>query len=679
MKNKKKLYSVAVVLTALVLFLILVSSTALESRDSRTQSTATIGAKLEPVYDTEYSYIEIPSRTTPSSICSVNITVKNKGTETWNKNGKEPVHISYHWKNANGTVVPDGLRTSLPYDVIPGDAINSKILIKTPDKEGNYTLVIDLVKEGVSWFETQGARPFEREVEISRDFLEQKGKLEYRTDYPEINKLQALIVNTTNSSATMFVEKGKSIFGFYAGSGYPQIWVRDSATVIQTGRYLFPETFFGSWIEAFCDNQEINGSIPDYISPYGSDKNTVETDQEASLVHSVYLYYKMTGNASWLEKKVKGKRIIDRMDDSLMWVLLNRYNNEYGLITGAHTADWGDVQFEDTPGTDVSEKTHWTCDIYDNSVFFQACNELSLMHSDLEESERAIFWADTARSIKEHTNGHLWQQKKGYYRMHVHISPANSDFNEDEMFPMGGNVIAIQSGLANHTQAEQIFEIAKERKIQVNASTIGCVLIPAYPAGFFTNPIMDEEYEYQNGGQWDWFSGRLVLEEFINGRNEDAVIHLREIANQDDTMGGLYEWYTRNGTGKGSPMFLGSAGVLGQCVIEGYFGVDLSDNRLVITPRLEANNGSISLYEPASDTRLSYNYTSFQNNTTLFDYETNYPGQIRFNFLVPENKRAYISSDIPIKSTYYKNENENGRYLTFSSERNRSVYKIIYY
>lgn len=300
-----------------------------------------------------------------------------------------------------------------------------------------------------------------------------------------------------------------------------------------------------------------------------------------------------------------------------------------------------------------------------------------MMYSDLEESDKADFWANTALSIKENTNKNLWQQNKGYYKMHVQISSTNPKFKEDEIFPMGGNEIAIQSGLANHSQAKQIFEIAKERKKQVNASTIGCVLVPAYPARFFANPGMDEEYEYQNGGQWDWFAGRLILEEFLNGRNEDALTRLKEIASQDNNQGGFYEWYTLNGTGKGSPKFLGSAGVLGQCVIEGYFGVDLSANSLIITPRLGVKNGSISLYEPASDTKLSYNYTSFKNNTILFDYETNYPGEIRFNFPIPENKRAYIDTDLHPENTYY--DTENGKYLTFSSESNRSVYKIVYY
>lgn len=676
MIKKNKLFLIILTSIFLVLFLILISSPEFASKDPNSLPIPNTGIERVP-YGTEYSYIKIPSQLTPNSMCYINVTVKNTGTQTWNKDGKNPVCISYHWKTPNETVVHDGLRTFLPDNGRPGDTINSTILIITPGQEGNYTLIIDLVKEYAFWFEAQGAKPFEKEIEISKNPMEQKGKFDYRTDYPEINKLHNLIVKTVNSSTTVLVENGKSVFGFNAGSGYPQIWVRDGATGIQTERFLFQDIFFSSWIEAFCGNQMKNGSIPDYISLYGSDKNTVETDQETSFVHSAYLYYKMTGNTTWLKKMIEGRRIIDRTDDSLIWVLKNRYNNKYGLIMGAYTADWGDVQFEDTPGTHISKKTHWTCDIYDNSLFYQACNDLSLMHLAIEEKNKAIFWADIARSIKENANKHLWQQNKGYYKMHVQISPVKLDFDENEIFPMGGNTMAIQSGLANHTQTEQIFEVAKERKMQVNASTIGCVLIPSYPAGFFANPIMNETYEYQNGGQWDWFAGRLVLEEFINGRNKDAVAHLREIANQDNNNGELYEWHTLNGTGKGSPMYLGSAGVLGQCVVEGYFGVDLSNNSLIITPRLGANNGSISLYEPTSNTCLSYNYTVFQDNTILFDYETNYPGNIKFNFLIPENKGAYIDSDVPIMTTYYKDE--AGRYLMFSSESNRSVYKIVYH
>jgi hypothetical protein len=42
--------------------------------------------------------------------------------------------------------------------------------------------------------------------------------------------------------------------------------------------------------------------MSDYISPIGTDEDTVETDKEANLVHSAYLYYKITGTLRGMEK-----------------------------------------------------------------------------------------------------------------------------------------------------------------------------------------------------------------------------------------------------------------------------------------------------------------------------------------------------------------------------------------
>jgi hypothetical protein len=57
------------------------------------------------------------------------------------------------------------------------------------------------------------------------------------------------------------------------------------------------------------------------------------------------------------------------------------------------------------------------------------------------------------------------------------------------------------------------------------------------------------------------------------------------------------KWYSQ----RQSNVF-GKRSRTGACVIEGYFGVGLSKNSLVIAPRLGVNNGSISLYERTSYT-----------------------------------------------------------------------------
>jgi len=618
-------------------------------------------------YDADFVRLSLPGSMHSDSFYMINLVLKNIGSENWNSGGEYPVRLSYHWFKEEGDLVLwDGYRTKLPSDVPPGETLTIGINIKTPSEPGRYSLVIDPVKEGVTWFETGGSQPLIGNITVEETPVTFIDGLDYASEYSEINELEELIQNTLKSSAISFDGRSGRVYGFFAGSGYPQIWVRDSATIIPTARYFYEDRLFTTWIEEFLIDQAENGSVYDFVSPMGLDKNTVETDQETSLVHSAYQYYRISGNESWLRKDVNGKEIILRLDESLRYLLNNKYNNTSGLIEGAYTADWGDVQFEDSPGTDITDQSHMTCDIYDNSMFYRACEELSFMYSALGDEGNAIFWSKTAETIRDNTNRYLWQEDEGFYKMHV---PAlNFDFSEEGMFPMGGNAMAVRSGLANHTQASRIFKTANERKQLINSTTIGCVLHPSYSEGFFSNPIMDEEYEYQNGGQWDWFAGRLILAEFENGFSEDAVSHLAEISDQNVKSGGLYEWYNLAGEGRGSQNYAGSAGVLGEAIIEGYFGVCLSHNGLEIKPRLGDHNGSISLFEPATGAEVFYNYSVFQNETIILDYDSNIQTSYNVSVLIPSGK--FISNvmldDVSIKFENFKIGDDE--YVSFVSD-----------
>lgn len=199
--------------------------------------------------------------------------------------------------------------------------------------------------------------------------------------------------------------------------------------------------------------------------------------------------------------------------------------------------------------------------------------------------------------------------------------------------------MAILAGCANESQVDHILANTIIKFEASNASSIGVVLYPPYPDGFFSNPIMDQAYEYQNGGLWDWFAGRFILAEYHHGFSTRATHHLHEIAAQDIHAGGLYEWYTPEGSGRGSTNFTGSAGVLGTCIIEGYFGIQLSHDTLTITPRLAEKNGSITLTEPMTGTDISYNYRYLPGNAGIFEYESNYPDST-INILMPEKSKA---------------------------------------
>ncbi|WP_201741450.1 glucosidase family protein [Sinomicrobium soli] len=96
---------------------------------------------------------------------------------------------------------------------------------------------------------------------------------------------------------------------------------------------------------------------------------------------------------------------------------------------------------------------------------------------------------------------------------------------------------------------------------KAGASTIGLTLYPPYPEGTFLNEGM-HPYGYQNGGDWTWFGGRMIIALFENGFRKAAFEHLRPMLDRVIANDGFYEWYTPDNSPRGSASFKGSAGVL---------------------------------------------------------------------------------------------------------------------
>lgn len=60
------------------------------------------------------------------------------------------LQLAYHWLDDSGIVVWDGLRTPLEMDIT--SAYSQPMKIRSPEQPGDYTLVVDLVLEGIRWF-----------------------------------------------------------------------------------------------------------------------------------------------------------------------------------------------------------------------------------------------------------------------------------------------------------------------------------------------------------------------------------------------------------------------------------------------------------------------------------------------------------------------------------------------
>jgi len=364
--------------------------------------------------------------------------------------------------------------------------------------------------------------------------------------------------------------------GFNAGDGYGEVWIRDYNTFIELSAEVFEDEVLKENLLVFFrmqgdDGNIIDGFIPadkaddgyDYIYSkleprYAGHKNTVETDQESSLVQAVYKYVKATGDASILNEVVGEKTVAARLEWSVDFLMNHRYNEQYGLLWGATTADWGDVQPEHEWGVFITDDTHYAIDIYDNAMFLIALENLMELLPNLKEK-----WQPVHRQIFDNSRKFLWDEANQKFIPHVYLdgSPFPDDFDENEIYYHGGTAVAIEAGLLSKDEVKTAIEKMDENVKAAGAGSIGLTMYPPYPEGFFKNKGM-YPYGYQNGGDWTWFGGRMIQQLIKNGFPQEAYNHMQPMVKRVKDNNGFFEWYTVNNEPKGSGTFRGSAGVL---------------------------------------------------------------------------------------------------------------------
>jgi hypothetical protein len=485
----------------------------------------------------------------------------------------------------------------------------------------------------------------------------------YATGDPALDALQALLFPTLEANRREFTGQTGIVRGFGAGGVYPQVWLRDSATMIPATRYYFPAEWLTSWLEEHLSHQRPDGQLWDWIAagdaaPFkadapragqvyraggvvlSADKNTTATDQEASAVESAAQVFAFTGDREWLRKKVVGRRLVDRLDAALEWVLRERLSAR-GLVTGALTADWGDVSpaHRDQRAIYRDDETPLVEGLYVSVMTFRAAESLGRLFEGLEEEERAGHWRETAARLRAAVNRRLWQEGRGFYRFQVSLPGPKPRVPVDDaaMFALGGNALAILYGVADPGQTARIVAAAEERQRIHGVSTIAGVLLPPFPTGFFAHSIQREAWTYQNGGQWDWWAGRFLLAEFRNGHAEAAHRQLLDIARRVEASGGsLHEWYTPSGEARGSPAYAGSAGALSGALYQGLFGIDSRKEGLALTVRLGTAPGSVRVHEPALGRRIAYEWRyDADARTGRLHLESNAPGKGTLRVLLP--------------------------------------------
>ncbi|SFS85707.1 hypothetical protein SAMN04487906_1921 [Zhouia amylolytica] len=384
--------------------------------------------------------------------------------------------------------------------------------------------------------------------------------------------------------------------GFNAGDGYGEVWIRDYNTFIELSAEVFDKETLKENLLVFFRLQGEDGNIIDGFIPkekavateggykyiysdlepnYCGHKNTVETDHESSLVQAVYKYVIKTGDREFMNEKVGELTVAERMEKSMEFLMNERWSDKYGLIYGATTADWGDVQHSHPWGVFITDDTHYCLDIYDNAMLLIALDNMM----ELIPATKAK-WEPIRKDIAKNTMEVLWDEKNQKFIPHVYLegSPYPDDFNENEIYYHGGTAVAIEAGLLNKKQIKTSLNKMIANVKESGAGSIGLTMYPPYPEWAFENKGM-YPYGYQNGGDWTWFGGRMIQQLINYGFIKEAYQQMKPMTERVVVNDGFYEWYTVDNKPEGSGTFRGSAGVLYIAIEQFYDWAEQVENK----------------------------------------------------------------------------------------------------
>jgi len=390
-----------------------------------------------------------------------------------------------------------------------------------------------------------------------------------------LTEIKSKILKDSSLNRVKSMAAGLIKTGFNAGSGYGEVWIRDFNTFIELSCKLMPPDSIKDRLRIFFQMQGADGNIVDGYIPkkkadvgynyiysknapgFAGHKNTVETDQETSLIQAVYKYVKATNDRNFLNENIDGKSVQSRLSGALDFLMKKRYSPQYGLIYGATTVDWGDVQPETNWGVVLDSTSHLAIDIYDNAMLVIALNNY------IELFPKSDRWKEVRHKIQTNIRKYLWDEKHQKFIPHIYLngSPFPASFDENKINYHGGTTIAIEAGLLNKKEIQEVNEQMLRNVKLSGAMSIGLTIYPPYPEGYFKNKGM-YPYGYQNGGDWTWFGGRTITQLAKYGFLKEAYEEIRPMIDRVIKNNGFYEWYTVDGKPAGSGSFRGSAGVL---------------------------------------------------------------------------------------------------------------------
>ena len=133
------------------------------------------GRVLKPLPDNgfkaEITIVDPPTHLKINQREELAVKVKNASDAEWPMRGRAgdgmfQVNLGDNWHTADGKEVKVDQRAFLPRVVKPGEQVEIPFAIVAPDKAGNFIVEIDMVQEGIAWFDSKGSMPAKLKIKV---------------------------------------------------------------------------------------------------------------------------------------------------------------------------------------------------------------------------------------------------------------------------------------------------------------------------------------------------------------------------------------------------------------------------------------------------------------------------------------------------------------------------------
>ncbi|MGH2379214.1 MAG: S8 family serine peptidase, partial [Candidatus Limnocylindria bacterium] len=121
----------------------------------------------DDVYAVLYEAVSLPDAALPARPFTASLVATNRSSFAWRSEDPSAVALRWSWLDPDGAEVPGLAGTiGLPEDVGIDESVALSVPVTTPAQPATYTLVIDLVRDGIVAFSTRGADALAHEVRV---------------------------------------------------------------------------------------------------------------------------------------------------------------------------------------------------------------------------------------------------------------------------------------------------------------------------------------------------------------------------------------------------------------------------------------------------------------------------------------------------------------------------------